>query len=126
MKAIHLLLLATFFLFIFSCNKSKSSSSELKTDMITSNAPPELNKVAENNVADLKLEKTDTTGRISLQGQTPNQNPDWDKKIIKTATLKLEVKDFKAYTDIVHKAAKQYGGYIANEEQNQSEEKIES
>jgi len=59
-----------------------------------------------------------------LQGSAPNS--DWDKKIIKTAFLKLEVKDFKIYTEISHKAAKQYGGYIANEEQSQSEEKIES
>ena len=51
---------------------------------------------------------------------------DWDKKIIKTANLKVEVKDFKSFTDVVHKAAKQYGSYIANEEQNQSDEKIES
>ena len=60
------------------------------------------------------------------KGSVPGQNPDWDKKIIKTAFLKLEVKDFKAYSDIVHKAAKQYGGYVANEEQNQSDEKNES
>jgi hypothetical protein len=71
---------------------------------------------------------TDSTGKINtqvLQGTT-GQNSDWDKKIIKTAFLKLEVKDFKAYTQIVHNAAKQYGGYVANEEQNESEGKIES
>ena len=73
-----------------------------------------------------ELLQTDSTSGISLQGTTPGQNPDWDKKIIKTAYLKLEVKDFKLYSEIVHKAAKQHGGYIANEEQNQSDEKKES
>lgn len=53
-------------------------------------------------------------------------NIDWDKKIIKTATLKLEIKDFKKYNDYVHNAVKLYGGYIAGEEQNLSDEKSET
>ncbi|MEJ7822849.1 MAG: DUF4349 domain-containing protein, partial [Chitinophagaceae bacterium] len=71
-------------------------------------------------------DSTGTSSQLILQGSAPNQSADWDKKIIKTAFLKLEVKDFKTYSNIVHQAAKQYGGYVANEEQNQSEEKIES
>jgi hypothetical protein len=53
-------------------------------------------------------------------------NPDWDKKIIKTATLRLEVKDFKKYNENVHKTVKQYGAYIAQEEQNLTDEKSET
>ena len=53
-------------------------------------------------------------------------NPDWDKKIIKTATLRLEVKEFKKYNDNVHKTVKQFGGYIAQEEQNLTDEKSET
>lgn len=120
MKTIHFLLLATFVLFIFSCNKSENSAQDLKTEDMTLAAPAEKDKDFENQVT------TDTTGGISLQGTVPGQNPDWDKKIIKTAFLKLEVKDFKLYNDIVHRSAKQYGGYIANEEQNQADGKIES
>ena len=68
------------------------------------------------------------------QGQAPAQvppvkqvaNPDWDKKIIKTATLKLEVSDFKVYSESVHKTIKQYGGYVAQEEQSLSDEKSET
>jgi len=56
----------------------------------------------------------------------PASNPDWDKKIIKTATIRLEIKDFKKYNDYVHSAVKQYGGYIAQEEQNLSDEKSET
>ena len=72
------------------------------------------------------LQNFDSTGGISLQGSVPGQNPDWDKKIIKTGFLKLEVKDFKMFSDLVHRSAKQYGGYVANEEQSQSNEKKES
>ena len=51
---------------------------------------------------------------------------DWDKKIIKTATLKLEVKDFNGYAANIYKTVKQFGGYIAEETQNSSDEKFES
>ena len=59
--------------------------------------------------------------------QTPVvSNPDWDSKIIKTATLKLEIKDFKKYNEYVHTAVKQYGAYVAQEDQNLSDEKSET
>lgn len=60
-----------------------------------------------------------------LQGKN-NANVDWDKKIIKTGTLKLEVKNFRQYNDNVHKTIKQFGAYIAQEEQNYSDDKIET
>lgn len=41
---------------------------------------------------------------------------DWDKKIIKTATVKFEVKDFKTYNAAVRNKIKQYGGYVAGED----------
>ncbi|MES1216882.1 MAG: DUF4349 domain-containing protein [Bacteroidota bacterium] len=58
----------------------------------------------------------------------PNQqeNVDWDKKIIKTATLQLQVKDFSIYNSALREKIKQAGGYVAQEEQNQSEYKIEN
>ena len=115
-------LLPTLIIFL-SCNK-KTEDSKFETKDLELKSPS-LSKtegVANNIIS------TDTTATINtqvLQG-TPGQNPDWDKKIIKTAVLKLEVKDFKSYVDIVHKAAKQYGGYVANEEQKESDGKIES
>ena len=56
----------------------------------------------------------------------PQANPDWDKKIVKTADLKLEVKSFQSYTDQIHRLVKQSGGYIAQEQQNQSVYTIEN
>jgi hypothetical protein len=114
-------------LIFVSCNHSikdqELESKDLSTEQIQKPEPP---------AEDKKIEKqnqlfSDSTGTIQ---QAPANNSshkiDWDKKIIKTANLKIEVKDFKSFADIAHKAAKQYGGYIANEEQNQSTEKIES
>ena len=121
MKNIFFLLLSL--AFFLSCGKKiPDSKLEVKEMQLK---PPPLSK--EDGFAD-NIIATDSTGKLNMQvlQGTPGQNSDWDKKIIKTAVLKLEVKDFKTYTQIVHNAAKQYGGYIANEEQNESDGKIES
>ena len=53
-------------------------------------------------------------------------NPGWDSKIIKTASLKVEIKDFKKYNSYVHNTVRQYGAYVAQEEQTLSDEKSET
>lgn len=58
--------------------------------------------------------------------QAPAPRVDWDKKIIKTANLQVEVADYKKYNVLVRAAIKAAGGYVANEEQNESEYKIEN
>lgn len=52
--------------------------------------------------------------------------PDWDKKIIKTASVNLEVKDYSSYYSSTREKVKNMGGYIAQEEQSQSGYKIEN
>ncbi len=54
----------------------------------------------------------------------PSPVMDWDKKIIKTADLTLELKDYKLYNNNLHRNLKNYGAYIASEEQNKTEEMI--
>jgi hypothetical protein len=76
---------------------------------------------------------TDTSASVSDNLQLPappaaNAPPkqDWDKKIIKTATLTLEVKNYQAFNDLLHTGVRETGGYISQEEQNQSDYKIEN
>jgi hypothetical protein len=57
---------------------------------------------------------------------TSPANPDWDKKIIKTASLNLEVKEYKEFYSSLREKVKSLGGYIAQEEQSQSDYKIEN
>ncbi|MBN9384892.1 MAG: DUF4349 domain-containing protein [Chitinophagaceae bacterium] len=60
-------------------------------------------------------------------GQTqPSANPDWDKKIVKTADVVIEVPHFKAYSERLHQQVRVAGGYIAQEEQQESAYKIEN
>jgi len=56
----------------------------------------------------------------------PAGNPDWDRKIVKTASLNVEVKNFKDYTARLHGKVRAAGGYIAQEEQSESPYKIEN
>lgn len=58
--------------------------------------------------------------------QQPAIKPDWDKKIIKTASLNLEVKDYNTFYSSLREKVKAAGGYIAQEEQTQSDYKIEN
>ncbi len=123
-KIISLVLISTL---LFSCggiSKYKSEDISADKDISLAQAPP-------SNAKDLALtEKNSDTSTISndniLQGTLPGQNPDWDKKIIKTADLKLEVRDFKLYSINVHSLSKHYGAYIASEDQSESNEKKET
>jgi len=50
----------------------------------------------------------------------------WDKKIIKTAKLNAEVKNYKNFSAQINDRVKKYGGYVSQEEQSQTEYKIEN
>ncbi len=67
-----------------------------------------------------------TTGSgIALQGGQNIPPPvDLNKKIIKTANLNLEVKDFAKFNDLVHKSLRQFGAYIAQEDQTANDYSI--
>ncbi|MBC7946700.1 MAG: DUF4349 domain-containing protein [Chitinophagaceae bacterium] len=51
---------------------------------------------------------------------------DWDKKIIKTASVNIEVKDYNAYYVSLRDKIRAMGGYVAQEDQTQSEYKLEN
>jgi len=124
-----LIVAAAFIISVFiSCNKSSNKYETTDVTALVRTEPDELkSKDAEKQqipVGGYGQVQTD-----SLAAPTPNAAPShiaWDKKIIKTASLRLEIKDFKKYNSYVHGAARQYGGYIAQEEQNLSDEKSET
>ena len=91
-------------------------------------------------VKDVQLETADstTTGDFEFKKEeqnkqnpiAPNQpaapNPDWDRKIIRTATLRLEVEDFNKYYALLREAVRKTGGYVATEEQNRNDYSLEN
>lgn len=60
------------------------------------------------------------------QQGTPPIKQDWDKKIIKNASLNLEIKDYNTFSASLREKINAFGGYIAQEEQSQSDYKIEN
>jgi hypothetical protein len=60
------------------------------------------------------------------QEALPVVKTDWDKKIVKTATLQAEVKDFALFSKGLAQKVKALGGYTSQEQQNQSEYRIEN
>lgn len=56
----------------------------------------------------------------------PAANPDWDRKIIKTATLNMEVEKYEKYYAVLRECVRNAGGYIASEDQSQSDYKLEN
>jgi hypothetical protein len=62
------------------------------------------------------------------QYQPPQVQPkiDWDKKIIKTANLNLEVKKYNDFYKSIREKVTQLGGYVAQEQQTQTEYKLEN
>ncbi|MBL0358777.1 MAG: DUF4349 domain-containing protein [Chitinophagaceae bacterium] len=122
-----------FFLSIlFSCNRNSGESAALDTATSINNElkqPAPGSKETQTEIPTGNINQlTDSTPVATPAKKTaqPTAAVDWDKKIIKTATLKFEVKDFNRYANSVYKTVKQYGGYIAEENQNLTEEKSEA
>jgi hypothetical protein len=60
----------------------------------------------------------------SAPPQITPTHQDWDKKIIRTADITLELKNYKDYNHKLHTGVKAYGAYIAAEEQTQDDYRI--
>jgi len=123
------LLAATVFICL-ACNSNskKESIEDLDRDITNTN-----NKIALDSIADYKI--ADTLNEPQQQAQNTNQKNqnglpakpiDWEKKIVKNATLNAEVKDYKVFSQQLSEKVKKYGGYVSQEEQSQSEYQIQN
>ena len=115
-----------------SGNKSQNTE-EIKTISSKYEMPVSVKKNEAEGINNQEEFYADTTGKKipgDKQKQTHQQppaiKPDWDKKIIKTASLNVEVKDYHTFYSSLREKIKNLGGYIAQEEQNQSDYKIEN
>lgn len=120
--------------FIQSACDSKAKLSEINSlnkDAGRFNSEEKIDK-NENAAADIIADTTQQSpGGEPDQQKKPAGNPekkqeDWDKKIVKTATLNLEVKDYKIYYNRLREKLRGLGGYIAQEDQTESDYKIEN
>ncbi|CAN5500271.1 hypothetical protein BH10BAC3_BH10BAC3_02100 [soil metagenome] len=124
MKAIHFVLLLVCAAMI-SCGQKTSSvntndEAKLK-DIMLPNKPEETADVDKA----FRITATDTT---ALSNETVYQQAppaiEWDKKIIKTANIEAECKDYTSYNRKLHAMVKQYGGWIAAESETRDNGRI--
>jgi hypothetical protein len=134
------------FIFLLSCNQQNSKNSEVK-EVALDEVTAETKQIDKKNIIDDETKavdekkdflKTDPPGNKAPQqkkddgkqkkepGADQSVKADWDKKIIKTASVNLEVKDYNSYYTSLREKVKNMGGYIAQEEQTQSDYKIEN
>lgn len=116
--------------FFIACNKNankiKDATSNYELSELKGTVSEQTNDKENQEIPVSKFSPPDTNSIASPTQPTVSARTDWDNKIIKTATLKLEIKDFKKYNGYVHNAVKQYGAYVAQEEQTLSAEKSET
>lgn len=102
---------------ILACNSAPKNEMKTQDIMLQNITSQEQNTAADT---------TATIDALALRGTRPSSNVDWDKKIIKTADVTLELKDYNAYNKAIHSLLRNYGAYIASELQNESEGKIQN
>src|ERR1043165_3042716 len=114
-------------LLFISCDKNKApenSVTQLHKDLDVSSAKSIADKKEDfisGNIDSVAKQQQNGQGNSNQEQQTPPPKIDWDKKIVKNANLNLEVKDYNAYNISLRQKIKQFGGYVAQEEQNQSD-----
>ena len=126
-------------LLLISCDRNKSNMSDIKKATFLEVNKEKLSdkekvyRPEESGTADFFIADSTTPpapgepGKKKQPGQSqPVPNPDWDKKIIKNATLNLEVKDYNSFYKSFREKVRSLGGYVAQEEQTQSDYKIEN
>jgi hypothetical protein len=105
---------------LLSCNSGSNQKMQLAADNASIGKPEE----------DKATASMDTTAGtayfsdpVAPQGKTTAAYEDWDKKIIKTADVILELKDYPGYNQTIHKGLKAYGAYIATEDQSLTDDR---
>jgi hypothetical protein len=94
---------------------------------VSSGAMADSSAVATDNKFEEPSPRDQSPGQNKKQpSPSPVANPDWDKKIIKTADLNVEVKSFPTFADRLRQNVKRSGGYIAQEQQTLSLSTIEN
>ncbi|MFT3981161.1 MAG: DUF4349 domain-containing protein [Ferruginibacter sp.] len=114
-----------------SCNQASQKSEDLISNLNVSSEPAEQkNKISETEFEDQQVPVADSVQQAPSPAApsapaAPVPNIDWDKKIIKTGTVKYEVKNFDQFNKEVREKVRKYGGYIAQEDNLQFDDRKE-
>ena len=116
--------MAIFAMMLYACNNASENNvqdNRLPADQTTTANAKDEEESKKQLTADTVAS---ATGNFNTSA--PNNNPDWDKKIIKTANLQLQSDDYKKFNLSIHNSLKKYGAYIAGERQQETDYKTEN
>jgi hypothetical protein len=116
--------MAIFAMMLYSCNKA--SEMKVLDDQFPSDQTTTANAKDEEESKKQLTADTIASAKGNFNTSTPDNNPDWDKKIIKTANLQLQSDDYKKFNLSIHNVLKKYGAYIAAEKEQETDYKIEN
>ncbi|MBI3140081.1 MAG: DUF4349 domain-containing protein [Sphingobacteriales bacterium] len=126
MKYIHCFAASLLLTIVMSChnqdkNEDNAKLSSLKeTASVPDNGPYATDSTASPQKIDQKRKQD------PADNEPASAHTDWDKKIIKNATLQLEIKDGNKFYALLREKVKNLGGYIAQEEQTETAYKLEN
>jgi len=132
MKPYSWALIAVLCLFLSCQNNNGVSRSSTAEKTVTANAvteeqkPEEPQKPTEGMIAADTVTQAAGAPAVAPKTQAAVTHEDWDKKIIRTADLQMELKDYHAFDRSYRDGIRKLGGYIAKEQQRQSDERIEN
>jgi hypothetical protein len=128
MKIICQTLAAIIMLLTVSCsNKPKLLGEyDINNQKQTKPVPPSSNVDDGSAVADSVRQGTSSNQGKPADYDATNRKSDWDKKIIKTSVISIQVKNSLQYGQYLKAELKNAGGYISAEEQNKTEGRLEN
>ena len=121
------MLAALLLLLFFSCNQSDYKSDAKVPIVVTSPTVAADSSTASpaDGLAKYEPVSPGNAGQPHPPQTAPQANPDWDRKIVKTADLTVETRSFARLTERIHRLVRENGGYIAQEEQTRIASRID-
>jgi hypothetical protein len=119
MRYLLTVIAASLMLMAYSCNDHNESKEK---NVVMRNV--ELEEIPQ--TADTTVLPAGRTSAPQDRTQVSTPNTDWDKKIIKTGTLAIETDNYQQYNNQIHQLVKTWEAYIAGEQENSSDYKIEN
>ena len=106
---------------VISCNKHEKTTIDASLTPLSDQSTTADKKELQQKIPVAPGSQNAADSTIATSTGTTVAYPDWDKKIIKTGKLSLQVKDLNAFSAGIHTKLRQYGGYIAQEELQQND-----
>lgn len=106
---------------VTSCNGGSN-----RAEQVLDTKEVALDKLEDYTPADTVVQNAPPPAPSPKQQATSLVQTEWDKKIVKTATLQAEVKDFSLFSKGLAQKVKDLGGYISSEQQNRTEYRLEN